>query len=70
MEGEGKAKQDARASQTDNISNQPNTLMPFVGNPREDIPKGLPFDLTDYLQLIDITGRSMREDKHGYIKQS
>ena len=49
---------------------QPSTLMPFVGNPRQDMPKGLPFDLTDYLQLIDITGRSIREDKHGFIEQS
>ena len=59
-----------KANKTDNISNQPHTLMPFVGNPREDMPKGLPFDLTDYLQLMDITGRSIREDKHGYIEQS
>jgi hypothetical protein len=29
---------------------QPSTLMPFVGNPRKDMLKGLPFDLTDYLQ--------------------
>ncbi|AZQ84609.1 transposase [Colwellia sp. Arc7-635] len=49
---------------------QPNTLMAFVGNPRKDMPKGLPFDLTDYLQLIDITGRSIRADKHGFIEQS
>ena len=32
--------------------------------------KGLPFDLTNYLQLIDITGRSIRADKHGFIEQS
>lgn len=33
-------------------------------------PQGLPFDLTDYLELIDWTGRIIREDKRGYIKQS
>ncbi|WP_412842119.1 transposase, partial [Cognaticolwellia aestuarii] len=60
----------AKDSQTNNISNQPNTLIPFIGNPREDMPKGLPFDLIDYLQLMDITGRSIREDKHGFIEQS
>jgi REP element-mobilizing transposase RayT len=60
----------AKASQQDNISKQPSTLMPFIGNPREDIPKGLPFDLKDYLQLIDVTGRSIRADQHGYIEQS
>ena len=49
---------------------QPSSQMAFVGNPRKDMPKGLPFDLTDYLQLIDITGRSIRADKHGFIEQS
>ncbi len=29
---------------------QPAGLLPFVGNPREDMPKGLPFVLTDYLE--------------------
>ena len=46
-------------------SQQPKTLMPFVGNPRESMPKGLPFELTDYLQLIELTGRCIREDKPG-----
>jgi hypothetical protein len=43
------------------------TLMPFVGNPREDMPKGLPFCLTDYIELVDWTGRIIREDKKGSI---
>ena len=60
----------ATASQQDTINKQPSTLMPFIGNPRENMPKGLPFDLKDYLQLIDVTGRSIRADKHGYIEQS
>ncbi|MGB2741984.1 MAG: transposase, partial [Cognaticolwellia sp.] len=60
----------AKASQQDNINKQPSTLMPFVGNPRENMSKGLSFDLKDYLQLIDVTGRSIREDKHGFIEQS
>ena len=49
---------------------QPTNLLPFVGNPRGDMPKGLPFELIDYLQLIELTGRCMREDKAGYIAQS
>ena len=46
---------------------QPNTLLPFIGNPRKDMPKGLPFELADYLQLIELTGRCIRADKPGYI---
>ncbi|GLS26529.1 transposase [Marinibactrum halimedae] len=46
---------------------QPNTLMPFVGNPREPMPEGLPFKLTEYLELVDWTGRHLRSDKPGAI---
>jgi len=46
---------------------QPPELMPFVGNPREDMPKGLPFRLADYLELVDWTGRALREGKRGAI---
>ncbi len=46
---------------------QPKALLNFVGNPRQDMPKGLPFNLTDYLQLVDWSGRLLREDKKGHI---
>ena len=46
---------------------QPKTLMPFVGNPRQEQPKGISFDLKDYYELVDSTGRCIREDKRGYI---
>ena len=49
---------------------QPSMLLPFVGNPRKVMPKGLPFELTDYLELIELTGRCIREDKVGYIKEN
>lgn len=42
-------------------------LLPFVGNPRQPMPKGLPFPLKDYLALLDWTGRVIREDKRGAI---
>jgi len=42
-------------------------LMPFVGNPRKDMPKGIPFSLKDYCELVDITGRVIRYDKAGHI---
>jgi len=46
---------------------QPKSLLNFVGNPRKNMPKGLPFRLTDYLQLVDLTGRCLRNDKRGFI---
>ncbi|WOI37713.1 transposase [Alteromonas sp. CI.11.F.A3] len=45
----------------------PKYLMPFVGNPRKNMPKGLPFSLMDYVQLVDLTGRQVRKDKRGAI---
>ena len=49
---------------------QPKTLFPFVGNPREPMPTGLPFKLEDYLELLDWTGRQLRQDKRGAINAS
>jgi REP element-mobilizing transposase RayT len=46
---------------------QPKELLPFAGNPREGMPMGLPFRLEDYLELVDWTGRVLREDKRGSI---
>jgi REP element-mobilizing transposase RayT len=46
---------------------QPDSLFPFAGNPRKDMPDGLPFNLADYLELVDWSGRIIREDKKGYI---
>ena len=48
---------------------QPDDLFPFAGNPRKDMPDGLPFNLGDYLELVDWSGRIMREDKKGYIPE-
>jgi REP element-mobilizing transposase RayT len=46
---------------------QPPELYPFVGGVREAMPKGLPFHLADYLELVNWTGRAVREDKRGAI---
>jgi REP element-mobilizing transposase RayT len=50
--------------------NQPTYLFPFIGYEREDQPEGLPFKLTDYLELIDLTGRVIRTDKLGALDMS
>ena len=46
---------------------QPAELLPFVGNERVNMPKGLSFDIKDYLELVDDTGRMVREGKRGAI---
>jgi hypothetical protein len=48
-------------------SNAPSGLLPFAGYPRRDMPKGLPFHLKDYLEIVDWTGRAILENKRGYI---
>jgi hypothetical protein len=46
---------------------QPIELLPFAGNPRKNMPEGIPFRYTDYLELVDWTGRILRDDKRGAI---
>ena len=49
---------------------QPDSLLPFVGNEHHEMSKGLMFNAKDYLQLIDDTGRIQRHDKRGVISHS
>lgn len=49
------------------LNQQVKSLMPFAGNPKKDMPKGLPFRLTDYIELVEWTGRILRDDKRGAI---
>ena len=44
--------------------------MPFIGNPRQNMPKGIAYHLNDYCELVAITGRCIREDKAGHIEHS
>ena len=46
----------------------PKTIESFVGQHSDTI--GLPFELNDYLNLVDWTGRILREDKRGSINAS
>ncbi|MEW8181786.1 MAG: transposase, partial [Candidatus Thiodiazotropha endolucinida] len=56
-----------RGRDSEDEANNPSGLYPFAGNPRKSMPKGLPFRLNDYLELIDWTGRAIVEHKRGYI---
>ncbi|TRY09465.1 transposase [Shewanella hanedai] len=46
---------------------QPTKLLPFIGDERLNQPKGINFALKDYLELVDETGRIIRDDKRGSI---
>ncbi len=41
-------------------------LVEFTGT-AEETESGLPFHFSDYLELVDWTGRAIREDKRGFI---
>ena len=49
---------------------QPKQLLRFAGMPRQIMPKGLPFELKSYLELVELTGRCIREYKRGYIEST
>ena len=48
----------------------PKYLTPLVGNFREEVHHSLPFHLTDYLELVDITGRMILHDHKGGIEEA
>ena len=61
----------AKTAHTPNhLHQQPKELLSFAGNPRQAMPKGIAMKLTDYLELVDATGRIIREDKRGFISDS
>jgi len=53
---------------TENIVVKP--LLHFEGSIRSEVGKGILFSLSDYLQLLDWTGRIVRDDKRGAIPSS
>jgi len=62
-----KARQPEESTPPDPATEQPADLLPFVGGEHIDAPKGIAFTLPDYLQLVDWTGRAVRDDKRGAI---
>lgn len=49
---------------------QPKNLLPFIVNERDNQPNGIAFLLSDYLELVDDTGRIIRSDKRGAISEN
>ena len=58
----------SRSDHNDNL--QPKSLLPFAGNLRQPMPRGLSFNLIDYIELVDWTGRIIRDDKRGAINKT
>ena len=52
------------------MGKNPKYLTPLAGNFIDDMQHGLPFHLTDYLELVDITGRVILHDKKGFIEEA
>ncbi|WP_444917513.1 transposase [Microbulbifer sp. JMSA003] len=49
---------------------QPKSLLPLVGDERQNMPKGLPFQLEHYLELVDWSGRHLDPRKRGVIAEN
>ncbi|NAW87915.1 hypothetical protein CAG71_15845, partial [Photobacterium halotolerans] len=41
-----------------------------AGTSRNNMPEGLPFHLFDYIELVEWTGRQIREGKHHHIRST
>ncbi len=48
----------------------PVKLFDFIGDEHNNQPEGIAFSFPDYLELVDWTGRVVREDKAGAISDS
>jgi len=57
------------AHQSNHYLQQSKYLYPFAGYLRQNMPKGLPFRLTEYMELVDWTGKTIRDDKRCSIDQ-
>jgi hypothetical protein len=65
-----RCEQSEKVEQPNDLRQQAEGLHAFAGSPRHDMPNGLSFRLTDYLELVDWTGRILRDDKRGAIPES
>ncbi|MBL4830483.1 MAG: transposase [Aliivibrio sp.] len=46
----------------------PPCLHPFIGNPTNEMIKGIPFRLDDYLEIVDWSGKQINPNKRGAIE--
>lgn len=56
-----------RINALDTRGAQPSSLAHFITDPSSPALNNLPFHLSDFLELVEWTGRAMRTDKRGYV---
>ena len=66
---QARSNQVKQITERDGETNTPSGLLPFAGYPHQDMPRGLPFRLKDYLELVDWTGQAILKNKRGYIPE-
>jgi len=59
-----------KTKQPNRIDQQSDLLFPFCGNPRHDSPPGIQMKLTDYIELVEWSGRQISNKKKGCIVSS
>jgi putative transposase len=57
----------AKSTASTKQNNSKTRLRPFVGSSNTHADSGIEFSLQDYLELVDWTGRAIRDDKKGSI---
>ncbi|WED29376.1 transposase [Vibrio sp. DW001] len=59
-----------RINTLDNQQTTASNLFPFIGNPTNEIHSGIPFRLMDYIELVDWSGKALRDGKASVNNQS
>ncbi|MCJ8315400.1 MAG: hypothetical protein MJK11_20830 [Pseudomonadales bacterium] len=62
-----RCQQAKKTSKPNSQTQQVKELLNFAGKPRKEMPKGIPCELTTYLELIDWTGKRIKSGKRGNI---
>lgn len=58
-----------RLQALNNKQQQPKNLMPFIGNPKQNSPKGITYSLENYCELVQTTSRSIIDEKTDHIEK-
>jgi len=57
----------SKSKKPNQMNQQEKLLYPFVGYPKQGQPEGIQMRLSDYLELVDSTGRILKNNKRGAI---